>query len=194
MLQRDDTEAPVLRELDVVAGVTEIVKDAGPMYLHHVKHWSNSELPANITEMLQDRFGQVRHACGACMYCTCVPVSARVTVRVARCPGRHEHGRRPCMIVQGEQRRIVAPNGVSVSGGAVCWVRVTGTGACATVPEAVQQTAVAIVQAAWPSRRSERHALRLAFQRGSRAVQAPCRGSVLLPTPSLFAAMQASRR
>eukprot|EP00892_Ulva_mutabilis_P006675 jgi/Ulvmu1/437/UM001_0444.1 len=58
VLEQQDTEEPELRELDAVSGVAEIVKDAGPMYLHHVKHWSAAELPHNITEMLEYRFGQ----------------------------------------------------------------------------------------------------------------------------------------
>lgn len=79
--QQDGAEPPQLRQLDVVQSVGEVVADAGPMYLHHVRHWSNSELPDNMTRQLEERYGQARCPRLACM---CVMISSQCVLLVIR--------------------------------------------------------------------------------------------------------------
>jgi hypothetical protein len=61
----------VEEHLDVVKAVGEVVKDAGPTYLHHVEHWSAAELPANITNEMETLYGQVGTGHGV-LLCTSI--------------------------------------------------------------------------------------------------------------------------
>lgn len=48
--------------LDIEQAVGELIKDAGPVFAHHVQHWSQATVPENVSEQLDELFGQVQHS------------------------------------------------------------------------------------------------------------------------------------
>lgn len=51
------TGGTCIRAHDVVDAMRELVLDAGPKYLHHVKFWSSAEMSDDIPDLMEKRHG-----------------------------------------------------------------------------------------------------------------------------------------
>lgn len=47
--------------LDIEQATGALIKEVGPVYSHHVEHWSAAKIPAKMSAQLHELFGQVPH-------------------------------------------------------------------------------------------------------------------------------------